>query len=226
MSVSDAAEFHCWYAADRDAALRKGRFAILKFGRFLRSGRVVDLGCGEGGLLLALQASGRNEILGIEPNAELCALGTSFGVPILRTDLVKYCEAGALPVATYFYIDVVEHVPFDLNLRVFASLPRGCRIILQTPNTESILGHQFYMNVPSHLAPYSPWVLRKMLTRFGYDVVAEGSVEGDHAPTWKNRLRALFIRKVLGLAPEILLGGGNYFVVADRNRESDEAESG
>jgi len=35
-------------------------------------------------------------------------------------------------------------------------------------------------------------------------------MDGAHEPNWKNRLRALFIRKALGIEPELLLGGGNY----------------
>jgi SAM-dependent methyltransferase len=221
-----SAEFHCWYAGDAASALTKGRFILGKFSSYLRPGQVVDLGCGEGGLLLALKKAGHADLAGVESNPELCALAESFGVRVIQTDLQHYLAGGALSPATYFYLDVIEHVPFELNVRLFAALPQGSRLILQTPNTESILGHQFYMNVPSHLAPYSPWVIRKMLERFGYDVVAEGSVEGEHPATWKNRLRALLIRKVLGLVPELLLGGGNYYVVADRNRETDEARLG
>ncbi len=215
-----AAEFHCWYAPDKSSALQKGKFTLEKFGRYLRPGPVVDLGCGEGGLLLALQEAGRNEILGIESNPELCELAKSFGLPLLQADISDYLRRGDMQPATYFYVDVVEHVPFEFNEQLFAALPAGSRLIVQTPNTESVLGHQFYMNVPSHLAPFSPWVLRKMFERSGYQVVAEGSVEGEHPPTWKNRLRRIFIQKVLGIAPEILLGGGNYFIVADRNRGS------
>jgi SAM-dependent methyltransferase len=225
MAVS-AAEFHCWYAGDRDTALHKGRFAVLKFGQFLRPGPVVDLGCGEGGLLLALEESGRSDLLGVEFNSELCALAESFGVRVIHTDLQRYLASGALSPATYFYLDVIEHVPFELNVNLFAALPQGSRLILQTPNTESILGHQFYMSLPSHMAPYSQWMIRRLLARFGYDVVTDGSVEGDHPASWKNRFRTLFIRKVLGLAPELLLGGGNYYVVADRNREGNGMHRG
>ncbi len=59
-----------------------------------------------------------------------------------------------------------------------------------------------------------------MLSRCGYDLIADGSLEGAPMSSWKYRLRAFFIRKVLGIDPELLLGGGNYFVVADKNRES------
>jgi len=226
LSGTDSAEFHCWYAGDGASALTKGRFILGKFSNYLRPGPVVDLGCGEGGLLLALKEAGHTELTGVESNPELCALAESFGVRVIQSDLQHCLAGGAFSPGTYFYLDVIEHVPFELNLRLFAALPQGSRLILQTPNTESILGHQFYMNVPSHLAPYSPWIIRKMLARFGYDVVAEGSVEGEHPATWKNRVRAFFIRKVLGLTPELLLGGGNYYVVADRNRETDEAQLG
>jgi hypothetical protein len=54
-----------------------------------------------------------------------------------------------------------------------------------------------------------------MLGRLGYQVIAEGSV-GSRPPTWKNRLRATLLHRVLGLDPQIFFGGGNYFVVADR----------
>lgn len=215
-----AAEYHCWYGADRDSALLKGRFTLQKFGGYLRPGFVVDLGCGEGGLLLALKESGRSEILGVESNAELCTLAASFGVPVIQKDLRVFLQDAPPPKAVYFYVDVIEHVPFEFNLDVLSRIPGGSRLILQTPNTEAILGHQFYMNVPSHVAPYSPWVIRKMLARLGYRLVSEGNIEGHHPQTWKNRLRRLFIRQALGIEPELLLGGGNYFVVADRERET------
>lgn len=225
-SGSGSSEFHCWHASDLATALSKGRFIVEKFARFLRPGPVVDLGCGEGALLLALKEAGHTDLTGVDSNRELCALAASFGVRVMQADLHQYLTSAGLPRATFFYLDVIEHVPFELNARLFGALPQGSRLIVQTPNTESVLGHQFYMNVPSHLAPYSPWMIRKMLERSGYEIVAEGSVEGEHPPTWKNRLRALFIRTVLGLRPEVLLGGANYFIVADRICKMDGNDAG
>jgi hypothetical protein len=66
------------------------------------------------------------------------------------------------------------------------------------------------------VAAYSPRVIRDLLTRLGYGIASEGTLEGHHPPTWRNRLRAWFIRRVIGIDPELLHGGGNYFVVADR----------
>ncbi len=214
-----AAEFHCWHAGTRDEALRKGEYLWSLYGGFLRDAPIVDLGCGEGALLLWLKEHGHSRVLGVESNAELCGLAESFGVPVERSDLLEYVRANGREPAVFFYLDVIEHVPFAVNEEVFRRLPVGSRVIVQTPNTNSVLGHQYYLQVPSHVAPYSPHVLRDLLGRLGYSAVAEGSV-GSRPPTWKNRLRAMVLRRVLGLDPDLLCGGGNYFVVADRVRSA------
>lgn len=218
MANNPSAEFHCWYAPDRATALQKGQWILSTYEQYILPGRIIDLGCGEGGLLLALREKGIMDIIGVDSNAELCKLGLFFGLPIMRQDLSEFIASNVMEKGTYFYLDVIEHVPFELNLKVFGSLSTGSRLIVQTPFTKSLLGHQYYMNVPSHISPYSPWVIHRMLARLGYRVIAEGNLEGHHPPTWANRLRAVFIRKALGIDPELLLGGGNYFVVADRHQ--------
>jgi hypothetical protein len=176
----------------------------------------VDLGCGEGALLLALRESGTQNVLGVESNNELADLAASWGTPIVRKDLLTYVREEKLEVATYVYTDVVEHLPFEVNMEVLGRLPVGSRLILQTPHTETLRGHQYYLNVPSHLAAYSPFVLKKMFERKGYAVVAEASVDDIQPAGWQRTLRGLIIRKILALPPEMVLGGGNYLVIADR----------
>lgn len=213
---SRPAEFHCWYSANESELLEKGRGILDRYGRYLRDGPIVDLGCGEGALLLALKRSGRTGILGVDSSEDLLRIARSCGVPLVESDLWEYIRTARFEPALYFYLDVIEHVPLELNMDLLRAIPSGSRLIIQTPYTESLMGHRYYMNVPSHLAPYSPWVIKKMLARFGYRVVSEGSMEGDHPPTWKNKLRAFVLRKIMAVDPELILGGGNYFVVADR----------
>jgi hypothetical protein len=221
--TSDSPEFHCCYSLDRESAERKGRIILQKFGRFFK-GPITDLACGEGATLIALAAEGRTDLVGVELNDRLATLAKSSGVTIVKQDLLQFlasCKPGA---GTYLYIDVIEHLSFDYNSQLFASIPVGGRLVIQTPYTESLLGHQFYMNVPSHVAPYSPWVIRQMLLRCGYEIVSEGSVDGKHPDTWITRLRTLFVKRVLGLPAEMILGGGNFYVVADRTRESESRD--
>jgi SAM-dependent methyltransferase len=223
--MTAAAEFHCWYGSDIESARQKGRYLLSKYSRFLK-GSVVDLGCGEGAFLLALIETGKKDVLGVESNEELANLAESFAVPVARKDILQYFREMKPQVATYVYIDVIEHLPFDLNVELLNLVPLGSRLILQTPNTESFLGHQFYFNVPSHVAPYSPWILRKMLARGGYEVVSEGSVDGTHPDAWIKKARSWFIRKALGVSPEMFTAGGNYFFVADRTRPAGDDTRG
>jgi len=213
---SRPAEFHCGYAASEQEALEKGRSILVKFGKYIKEGPIVDLGCGEGALLLALKRMGKKQILGVDSNEELLRLAHTFDVPLMESDIWEFLRRGPLDPAVYFYLDVMEHVSLDQNLELLRSLPVSSRLIVQTPYTESVLGHRFYMNVPSHVAPYSPWVIKKMLARFGYQVIDEGSVDWGHLPTWKNKIRAFILLKIMGVDPDLFLGGGNYFVVADR----------
>lgn len=131
-------------------------------------------------------------------------------------DILQFMREEEPRVATYLYIDVLEHVPFEANLELIQRIPWGSRLIIQTPHTETLRGHIYYFNVPSHLAAYSPHVIRKMLERHGYAVISEGSVDDRHPDNWQRKLRALLVRKLLALPDEMVLGGGNYFVVADR----------
>jgi SAM-dependent methyltransferase len=216
-----SAEYHCWYSSDIESAREKGRYLLNKFSHFLK-GPVVDLGCGEGAFLLALIETGKKDVLGVESNGELANLAESFGVPVACKDLLQYFRETKPPVATYLYVDVIEHVPFEVNVELLSLIPAGSRLIVQTPYTESLLGHQFYFNVPSHLAPYAPWILRKMFTREGYKIVAEGSVDGTHPNTLVRKIRSLFIRKFLGVPPEMFIGGGNYYLVADRIHQATD----
>jgi len=212
------AEFHCGYSETEQDVLAKGRDILRKYEAYLNLSRIVDLGCGEGALLLALKRAGRSEILGVDSNEELLRIAQTFSLPLVEQDIWEFLRTEILRPAVYFYLDVMEHVPLEANLELLQRLPVGSRLIIQTPYTESVLGHRFYMNVPSHVAPYSPWVIKKMLKRFGYQVVGDGSVDWAHPPTWKNKVRAFLLLKIMGVDPDLFLGGGNYFIVADRDQ--------
>ena len=210
------AEFHCGYSETEMDVLAKGCGVLQKYGSFLNHPLLIDLGCGEGALLLALKRAGHKEIFGVDSNEELLRIARTVDVPLVESDIWEYLKSETLRPAVYFYLDVMEHVSLEQNLTLLRCLPVGSRLIIQTPYTESVLGHRFYMNVPSHVAPYSPWVIKKMLKRFGYQLVSDGSVDWAHPPTWKNKIRAFLLLKVMGVDPDLFLGGGNYFVVADR----------
>src|SRR5258708_37524745 len=103
---TESAEFHCWYSTNLEEARKKGQDALGKYGKYLK-GPIVDLGCGEGALLLALKESGKADAVGVESNKELADLAESWGVVVVRKDLLAYLRE-----------EVAEHVPFEVELEV------------------------------------------------------------------------------------------------------------
>jgi 2-polyprenyl-3-methyl-5-hydroxy-6-metoxy-1,4-benzoquinol methylase len=140
---SKPAEFHCWHATSEEEALAKGRSILEKYGKYLRNGPVIDLGCGEGALLLGLMRSGRKDILGVDSSEELLRIARTFGVPMVESDIWEFLRNGPLLPGDYFYLDVMEHVPIERNIELLSLLPAGSRLIIQTPYTESAMGHRY-----------------------------------------------------------------------------------
>ncbi len=133
--MTNAAEFHCWHARNREEARQKGELLYQLYKPFLRPGPVVDLGCGEGAFVMSLREHGFQAATGVEQNEELSRLAESFGVPVVRADILGFLRGDGRAPATYMYLDVIEHVPFDRNLELLGLLPVGSRLIIQTPTS-------------------------------------------------------------------------------------------
>jgi hypothetical protein len=108
---SRPAEFHCGYAASEQEALEKGRGILVKFGKYIKEGPIVDLGCGGGALLLAVKCAGIKQFLGVDSNEELLRLACTFDVLLMESQMWEFLRSGPLEVAIYFYLDGVEHIP-------------------------------------------------------------------------------------------------------------------
>jgi len=98
--------------------LEKARRFLKPISVFCAPVQFAISGVAKGGLLLALRELGCEEISGVDSNPELCSLAESFGLPVTRSDLGDYLCSEQLKTGVYFYLDVIEHVPFEFNLLV------------------------------------------------------------------------------------------------------------
>jgi 2-polyprenyl-3-methyl-5-hydroxy-6-metoxy-1,4-benzoquinol methylase len=212
-SASASAEFHVCEsdpsAADLDRAT--------DFWRPYLGRRVLDIGCGEGHLVAALCRAGY-AAEGVDLTPELAARAAARGVKVAVGNALEYLKKEGGRFDSFLMLDFVEHLPFDQVAAILDALPRGSRCIIQTPNTNSIIGHQFYLQVPGHITPLSPAVLRKMLERAGLRTVATGTLWG--GLPWKGlrrRATLFFLEKVFGVTMlPLLVEGAGYYVVADK----------
>jgi SAM-dependent methyltransferase len=213
MSVPTSAEFHVWesnpLAADLDRAVEFWRPHLGK--------RVLDIGCGEGHLVAALCRAGY-AAEGVDFTSDLAARAAARGVKIAECDALDYVRLEGNRFDTFLMLDFVEHVPFAQVEAILAAVPPGGRCVIQTPNTNSIIGHQFYLQVPGHITPLSPFVLEKMLVRAGMNTLATGTVWG--GIPWKGlrrRMTIFLLKKVFGVTMlPLFVEGAGYYVVAQK----------
>lgn len=105
---------------------------------------------------------------------------------------------------------------FDRNLELLRSLPVSRLLIDQTPYTQSVLANRILYECPFSCCSVQPVSHQENVPSFRLPGLDEGSVEWRHLPNCKNKMWAFWLRKVIGIDPDLVLDEGNEFVVADR----------
>lgn len=211
-------EFHCFSAesdADR-AAKKEGLKPFIRY--FEGCKRIADLGSGDGVFLELLKAHYPDKkIVGVELNDELIGLTKkkAGNIDIVKDDVLAFVRRESASYDGYVLCDLIEHVDFEMNTAMLALFPKGSIILIKTPYTDSLLGHQFYLQVPSHKAPYSPTVIKNMFIRTGFKVIADGQCDGILYPSsLLGKIRHAILKLLFIDEYNRIFGGGNYFVVA------------
>lgn len=210
--------------------------------RFRQTGRILDVGCGLGLFLLALDPE-RWDRYGIEvmPAAHREAR-RRLGVDRIVTDDLS---ATVLPGEQFDVItfwDVLEHLPdpVDALRQSFRLLrPRGL-LLVRAPNFASYLARRFgadwyELSLPYHLFHFTPSTLELMLEASGFEVRASGNSTGSqgyhafkhtvlnrltrrHGPR-SGRMRYYLVKPALRLWDSISTrrgGGSSFEVCAER----------
>jgi len=137
-----------------------------------RNVRILDIGCGEGGLVYFLREQGFERVEGIDISEEQIKVGQELGIAgLIQGDLRTFLgnEQGFdLIIAR----DVIEHFPrqeaFDLISLVFNSLKPGGTFVMQVPNGEGIHMASIYYGDYTHESPYSHLSVRQVFLNIGF----------------------------------------------------------
>jgi 2-polyprenyl-3-methyl-5-hydroxy-6-metoxy-1,4-benzoquinol methylase len=150
------------------AAVFKYRESI----NFLPGGRALDIGCGNGKFMQAMNSLGwRFE--GVEFNPLAVQVCREAGLKVFQGDL----QAGAYEGDSFDLITarhVIEHVPDPDSFvgEIARILKKGGRIVIQTPNSKALgrrwFGTNWFANdVPRHLVLFCPANLNMLAKRHG-----------------------------------------------------------
>lgn len=150
-------------------------FAV-RFLSFIREGRLLDVGCGDGSFLAFMQGLGW-EAMGVDPDPDVVRIAQEhLGVHVLKGTLQEADLPGEMFDAITMH-HVIEHMhdPLSALRRCFQLLrPRG-KLSVVTPNIKS-LGHQLFKKSwlaidPRHLVLFSPSTLRRAVVDAGFHVL-------------------------------------------------------
>lgn len=117
------------------------------FSKFLPADKkinILDVACGDGGLVLWLQNSGYELSEGIDISSEQIKKAQDLGAKnIFESDMLSYLGAREGKYDLIFMRDIIEHIKkdemFGVLERVVNSLKTGGQLVIQTPNAESPL---------------------------------------------------------------------------------------
>lgn len=142
-----------------------------------RDSKILDLGCGYGLLLEALELEGYRDCRGVDVSEEMVGGARRLGRSNVESaDLVPFVEQlGAQSIDCVFLMDVLEHfeVPTALHLleAVHEKLRPGGRLVAHVPNAQAIFGSAVRYGDLTHQLAFTPSSVRQALKLTGFQEI-------------------------------------------------------
>jgi SAM-dependent methyltransferase len=139
--------------------------------------KIVDLGCGHGGLLYYLKRAGFRNIEGVDASGEQIALAHRCGIHEAKLQPLDsfLTEAASNSYDVAILFDVLEHLTpaqvFSTLDGVLRILRSGGRCILHVPNAEGIHGMRSRYDDFTHELSFTPRTLRQITSTVGFSGV-------------------------------------------------------
>lgn len=175
------------------------------------AGRLLDVGCGDGGFLQLAREAGFQGT-GFDYDERVAAKARAAGLDAYAQEFSAFCDSrkeGEFDVVTLF--DVLEHTPEPAWFlgRLKRLLRRGGHVAITLPNALRPLpfGREEHDFPPHHFTRWSPDAMKGFLERLGFAVVRQDAGRlrtrylADHAFFYR------VMPLVLGSAKRLLFGG-------------------
>jgi SAM-dependent methyltransferase len=164
------------YRPSLDQALPQGRRGLRAISAWLPGGRqtpVLEVGCGAGNLLAALQESGYTHASGVDSEPDLIDHARKvIGVAVTEGDWLSYLQAADIAYGSVIALDVIEHLTPDIvedTLRAtrLKLRPDG-NLILRLPNARCPFVLPMFSGDLTHRLLIAPDLLTHLLRNAGF----------------------------------------------------------
>lgn len=144
---------------------------------YVKSGKILDLGCGTGDTLVLLKKLGW-DVYGMDIDERAISTGEKRGLDNLKLgtyrDIDKYPDNYFDAIRLYHVIEHLDDPELCLSL-INKKLKKNGELIMGTPNIESLISKifgQYWYNLdsPRHLFVFSPLTLGKLVEKNGFSV--------------------------------------------------------
>ena len=138
-----------------------------------RTARCLDIGCGMGFTLLALQSLGFHDISGIDVDRSQIEAATRRGLSVEQvTDTIEYLQQRPSTYDLVVMLDVLEHIPVAEQVATLRSIRRALRpegrVVIQVPNATSPLAARWRYNDFTHTSSFTEHSLAFVLANAGF----------------------------------------------------------
>lgn len=113
-----------------------------------RQAKILDMGCGSGSLLSALNHSGFSDIIGVDVSPEQVAMAGEMGVTgVIQGDVLEVLRSSNNKFDLITGMDIIEHFTKNELVEVlqaaYAALKPGGMVLLRTPNMDAPIASVF-----------------------------------------------------------------------------------
>lgn len=134
---------------------------------------VVDLGCGMGHFLNALEIEGYHNYLGVDTSPENITFCKNKGFNVIESDFFDFLEKESRPIGAIILSDVIEHLDVSEGIRlvelIHKRLSVGGKLFISTPNLSNpTLGSSSRYDDISHKVGYTEVSLMQLLKVGGF----------------------------------------------------------
>ena len=137
-----------------------------------RAAPILEIGCGDGGLLAYLERRGFSHAAGIDISAEQVEVAASRGLRVEVGDVFERIADQKGAFAAIVAVDVFEHFSRDELMRLapllHAALQPGGRLLVQTANGAGLFPAQVIYGDLTHMTIFTPQSLDQLLRASGF----------------------------------------------------------